>query len=106
VWRASTGASLGNAGADLTTVWCCSTPFGLTLGDEAVQDGGSAARCSCNGGVDLLVSRGDAGGGASMTFMVRGTMRCVAASVVVLSAGRASVRRWVATVLVAMGTRR
>jgi hypothetical protein len=51
------------------------------------------------------VSRGDAGGGALTTFMVRGTMRCVAASVVVLSAGRASVRRWVATVLVAMGTR-
>jgi hypothetical protein len=68
---------LGNAGADLTTAWCCSTPFGLTLRDEAVQDGGSAARCSCNGGVDLLVSRGDAGGGASTTFKVRGTMRCV-----------------------------
>jgi hypothetical protein len=74
VWWASTRASLGNIGADLTAVWCCSAPFELALGDEAVQDGGSGARrsCSIGGGGDLLVSRGDAGGVASVAYMVGG----------------------------------
>jgi hypothetical protein len=112
VWWASTRASLGNIGADLTAVWCCSAPFELALGDEAVQDGGSGARRSCSiGGGDLLVSRGDAGGVASVAYMVGGgghncATRCTTASVVVLSAARASVHRWVLAVLVAMGMRR
>jgi hypothetical protein len=56
------------------------------------------------------VSRGDAGGVASVAYMVGGghncVTRCTTASVVVLSAARASVHRWVLAVLVAMGMRR
>jgi hypothetical protein len=111
VWWASTRASLGNVGADLTAVWCCSAPFELALGDEAVQDGGSGARRSCSIG----------GGGICWCLVVMRAVwhrwptwweghncvtRCATASVVVLSAARASVHRWVLAVLVAMGMRR